>query len=579
MLTPPDLSSPPRFVRLYQRYRFIALLMALCTISTFWVVDRADNAYRIALTSRRPLVMVNGQIQQLPSGDTLSVDGLSVTEFTNTGSEIQSSAITPTALVGPTSVNDYAPAGFSTARTVRIGVSGGNVTLTGLAGGVAGRIVYLVNLSTDSSVLVLANDNVGSSAPNRFQSFAGTDAKLAGLGSVARLEYDGTSARWRVVSIMSTQSAITTVSAFSTNGLLTSAAGQFGTANSFSGTSAPSAISGTQNNYSPAGIGGATTLRQDLSAAATITGIDPAVNAGGPNLQGRILSVQNISTAFPLTITNEDAGSAAADRFSLPYSANLVIPPGAGVLFRYSTTTARWVLWGDGESTQTVIAGSSLTTTDTGTQNNYAPAGLSSATILRLNHASSLSITGISGGVDGRVLYLSNVGTGSVTLSLESSGSTAANRITGVATGSSVVITQPGYAVLIYDGAQQRWVIESFVSTTFTGAVTFSGGFSTAGNVTFASISHVVVNGSTPSVSACGTGAAIDGSDIAGRVNTGSTNTGCTLTFAITYTTVPKCICSTENTDSTFKCVPSATQLVVTYASNTGNTFDYVCFK
>jgi hypothetical protein len=64
-------------------------------------------------------------------------------------------------------------------------------------------------------------------------------------------------------------------------------------------------------------------------------------------------------------------------------------------------------------------------------QNDYNPTNLDQAALLVLAAtAGGLTLTGLQGGVAGRLLWLVNGGTNSFTLTAESASSTAANRFT-----------------------------------------------------------------------------------------------------------------------------------------------------
>lgn len=96
----------------------------------------------------------------------------------------------------------------------------------------------------------------------------------------------------------------------------------------------PAAITGSQNDYNPTSLSTAQVIRQDLSGNATLTGL-----AGGAD--GRILILINIDAAFKLTLTDEDAGSSAANRFSLGGS-SVILEPGGSVILIYDSTSTRW---------------------------------------------------------------------------------------------------------------------------------------------------------------------------------------------------------------------------------------------
>lgn len=90
--------------------------------------------------------------------------------------------------------NDYAPTGHAAASVFRLDSDAAR-TITGLAGGADGRIVFVHYIGANS--VILANENAGSSAANRF---ALSGAITLTTDSVCVLQYDSTSSRWRGVS-------------------------------------------------------------------------------------------------------------------------------------------------------------------------------------------------------------------------------------------------------------------------------------------------------------------------------------------------------------------------------------------
>lgn len=88
-------------------------------------------------------------------------------------------------------------------------------------------------------------------------------------------------------------------------------------------------------------------------------------------------------------------------------------------------------------------------------QNNYSPTGLDTAAVLRLSaSAPSLSITGLAGGADGRIIVVLNIGAETFSLVDESASSSAANRF---ALSADIAITQDESVTLIYDSTSSRW--------------------------------------------------------------------------------------------------------------------------
>lgn len=110
---------------------------------------------------------------------------------------------------------------------------------------------------------------------------------------------------------------------------------------SFSGVITPTAISASQNNYSPTGLSVASGMRLSSSAAYDITGL-----AGGG--AGRLMTVHNVG-ANDLTLLNESASSSASNRFDL--LADFVLAAGTSVILQYDATSARWRLFNEPNAT------------------------------------------------------------------------------------------------------------------------------------------------------------------------------------------------------------------------------------
>ena len=89
--------------------------------------------------------------------------------------------------------NDYAPTGATTASEIFIDGSASDRNITGIAGGVAGRILGITNKGTTNS-LILKNQNASSTAANRF--LLPSDVTLP-PNTAIELRYDGTASVWR----------------------------------------------------------------------------------------------------------------------------------------------------------------------------------------------------------------------------------------------------------------------------------------------------------------------------------------------------------------------------------------------
>lgn len=90
----------------------------------------------------------------------------------------------------------------------------------------------------------------------------------------------------------------------------------------------------------------------------------------------------------------------------------------------------------------------------TADQNDYNPAGLASASVLRLSSDSARNITGLSGGGEGRVIALLNAGAQPIVLKNENAGSSADNRF---ALAADATIATKQSAMLWFDAVDNRW--------------------------------------------------------------------------------------------------------------------------
>lgn len=99
------------------------------------------------------------------------------------------------------------------------------------------------------------------------------------------------------------------------------------------------------------------------------------------------------------------------------------------------------------------------TTLAAGTHNDYAPAGFSDATVLRISASGTVTLTGLSGGTDGRVIVLANTGSSVFLIESENVSSVAANRFSFYGANGFGLINMPldGAAMFWYDGTSSRW--------------------------------------------------------------------------------------------------------------------------
>lgn len=108
-------------------------------------------------------------------------------------------------------------------------------------------------------------------------------------------------------------------------------------------------------------------------------------------------------------------------------------------------------------------------------------------TVLRLNVSSATSIIGMTGGSDGRVIYLWNVSASEhVTLHQEHTSATAADRLAIDANGGFRYLFSngTGLAIATYDGTSQRWRMATLESYNVSGSSVVNGEMNVAGNLT-----------------------------------------------------------------------------------------------
>jgi hypothetical protein len=140
-------------------------------------------------------VVVLGQFLAAP-GSTIQLNGsfiFGLRQLTMTD------PITPPA-IGAGNTNNYAPSGFFDCAWILQNVSAAGAVMTGLRFTDDGQMIYLQNISdTVANVLTLAHESASSDAANRFLLPGNASLVIPNNGG-ALLRYDGTAARWRVLS-------------------------------------------------------------------------------------------------------------------------------------------------------------------------------------------------------------------------------------------------------------------------------------------------------------------------------------------------------------------------------------------
>lgn len=100
------------------------------------------------------------------------------------------------------------------------------------------------------------------------------------------------------------------------------------------------------------------------------------------------------------------------------------------------------------------LSGAIVPSQITADQNNYNPAGLSTASQLLLDTDASRTITGLSGGAAGRLISIVNIGSNNLVLANESASSTANNRF---GFGADITLASKQSVLLQYESTGTRW--------------------------------------------------------------------------------------------------------------------------
>lgn len=214
----------------------------------------------------------------------------------------------------------------------------------------------------------------------------------------------------------------------------------------------PTQIGANQNDYSPTDLAIAEVLEISSDAARDITGL-----AGGGT--DRFLYLVNAGS-FTITLKNQSASSSAANRFNL--GADFKLRPQMAVSLIYLASSTRWVMVSDAFAWKFVndapedfsLSGDISPTQLSANTNDWAPTGIDAATVIRASTDASRNLTGLTGGRDGRLIVLRNVGSNAIVLKDSDANSTAANRFDF---GADITLAAKQHALLQYDATDSRW--------------------------------------------------------------------------------------------------------------------------
>ena len=168
-------------------------------------------------------------------------------------------------------------------------------------------------------------------------------------------------------------------------------------------------------------------------------------------------NVITLANSGDLSATNEGsltvgAGTGTTSVISSNTSGSTDVTLSAGSNITLSETGNTITIAASGGSSPSVITPSQITAD----QNDYAPTGWSTATLVRLSGDNGMrAIRGFSAGTSGEIKTLANVGSFPIYLAPEHSSSTAANRISYF---EEVFLMAGTSCQIFYDGTTSRWV-------------------------------------------------------------------------------------------------------------------------
>jgi len=110
-----------------------------------------------------------------------------------------------------------------------------------------------------------------------------------------------------------------------------------------------------------------------------------------------------------------------------------------------------------GDGTYVAPADKFISNTDTGAQNNWNP-GIDGHSFIRWAGASDATVTGMTGGVAGRRVYVTNSGTKVIYFVHQSGSSSAGNKYRNFATSGNTPVAPGGWALFEHDGTDWRLI-------------------------------------------------------------------------------------------------------------------------
>jgi len=187
-------------------------------------------------------------------------------------------------------------------------------------------------------------------------------------------------------------------------------------------------------------------------------GLDPDIIRQNGAADGDVLTWDNTTSNWVPEAPGGGGGGAPVDAQYLVLAANATLTSeristagenvkttdaGAGLAYTFDVGTEAFTLKGDISPASFAVG-----------QNDYNPAGLATSSTLRLEPTANVNLTGLQGGVDGRIIIIHNIGTGTLGIPDEDLLSAAGNRFD---VGATIYIRQNLGAIFRYDGSSSRW--------------------------------------------------------------------------------------------------------------------------
>jgi hypothetical protein len=348
---------------------------------------------------------------------------------------------------GPTSPNTFTSTWTTTASGQYGNIFTGTLTPRATASDVtSGAIVDLDYTATANNQVFNQLSVVGTMATGAF-----TGTELNALNVVGRTKIKGTSTTATSGGLEYQDSGGATIFAVSDDGF--ERFGNAGSRASRTSTSDGSAINKSGNGmlYSTGAIGSNFTATN--SGAGTANSRTLRIGGGNSTSSG-----STSYTGILADYTINQTSTATGDNYFIRHIPTETSVLGGNYFIVTSSTAAKS---GFGTVTPNVtldinggVASRQTTKSEiTANQNDYA---IGSGTAFRMSSDASRNVTGLTGGSDGKLLIIRNVGAQNIVFTNEDAASTAANRIT-TSTGANITLAPNGTLTLMYDATSSRW--------------------------------------------------------------------------------------------------------------------------